>query len=165
MEGDIDFKKYLKEVWYNFIDPNIVDETPEIECALALLQALECRLIGIRSGKVKVDAVYKAYPAKCLVSGRTLAKGQKDKNKISALLSSGKYTTEDLILIIKNYISQCVLDNTYMKNFQTFLNNLPELEDVRGYEPIEMKLTTNNIDLTAEKVEILDESDIDRIYI
>ncbi|HHX61245.1 MAG TPA: hypothetical protein GX707_11130, partial [Epulopiscium sp.] len=74
----------------------------------------------------EVDEVYTAYPTKCVVRGASTGKSASNKKKIRTLLKSS--TKEDLLLIIKKYIADCKKDNIYMKNFTTFLNNLPDYD-------------------------------------
>ena len=78
-----------------------------------------------------IDSVYKQYPTKCPVNSRALSKSQKDKNKIKTLLK--KHTAEELIKIIQTYIEECKRSKTYVKNFSTFLNNLPDYEEQGSY--------------------------------
>ena len=73
-----------------------------------------------------VESIYDKYPSKCKISKRSLGKGVKDKKKIATLLKS--HTKEDLLARIEYYTKECVKSDTYMKNFSTFLNNLPDIE-------------------------------------
>ena len=72
----------------------------------------------------EVDAVYSAYPTRCVVQGRNLGKSSADKKKIARLLKDN--SKEKLIKTIERYVEDCKRDKVYMKNFGTFLNNLPE---------------------------------------
>ena len=74
----------------------------------------------------EVDAVYSAYPARCVVQGRNLGKSSADKKKIARLLKDN--SEEKLIKTIERYVEDCKRDKVYMKNFGTFLNNLPEYD-------------------------------------
>ncbi len=80
----------------------------------------------VRAPKEEVDEVYTAYPARCVVRGASTGKSVNNKKKIRTLLKSS--TKEELLLIIKKYISDCKKDKVYMKNFTTFLNNLPDYD-------------------------------------
>lgn len=93
-----------------------------------------------------VDSVYKQYPTKCPVNSRALSKSQKDKNKIKTLLK--KHTAEELIKIIQTYIEECKRSKTYVKNFSTFLNNLPDYDeqDSYGRKTITTKQERENIE-------------------
>lgn len=81
-----------------------------------------------------VDTLYKLYPSKCLVAGRPTGKTRKNKDKIKRLLKD--YTEEELEYIIKRYKKECVENKVYMKNFSTFLNNLPDYEDEESEEEL-----------------------------
>jgi hypothetical protein len=76
-----------------------------------------------------IEKVYCHYPSKCLVSKRSTSKSSKDKDKISKLLSD--HTEAELIQIIDLYKNECLTTQTFMKNFQTFLNNLPDKEGLK----------------------------------
>lgn len=71
-----------------------------------------------------VDAVYSAYPTRCVVTGRNLGKSSSDMGKIARLLKDK--TRDQLVRTIQRYVDDCKRDKVYMKNFGTFLNNLPE---------------------------------------
>lgn len=81
----------------------------------------------VKYSKVKesIEEIYNAYPSRCVVKSSNTGKGTKDKDKIESLL--GEYSKEHLLKVIKFYIDECKKSNTYMKNFKTFLNNLPDL--------------------------------------
>lgn len=86
------------------------------------------------SEKVVIDRVYKAYPTKCPVAGRPTGKSSKDKEKIKRLLKLK--TEEELISIIKRYVKECTESNVYLKNFSTFLNNLPDYTEEQDDTPL-----------------------------
>ena len=74
----------------------------------------------------EVDAVYSAYPTRCVINSRSLGKSSADKKKITRLLKDN--SKEKLIKTIERYVEDCKRDKVYMKNFGTFLNNLPEYD-------------------------------------
>jgi hypothetical protein len=76
----------------------------------------------------EVDKVYNAYPARDPSTERGTGKTTKDKTRIAKLLTQGNYTADSLIKIIYKYIDECRTGNTYMKNFCTFLNNIPDMD-------------------------------------
>lgn len=76
-----------------------------------------------------VERIYKAYPAKCPNRGTSTGKCSKDKKRIEALLKSGQWDEESLLEAIQRYAEDCYTGNSYIKNFSTFLNNIPEYED------------------------------------
>ena len=71
-----------------------------------------------------INRLYALYPTKCPVSRRATGKSSKDKHKLEVLLRTN--TEEKLAGIIKRYIKECTEQQTYVKNFATFLNNLPD---------------------------------------
>lgn len=71
-----------------------------------------------------VERLYKLYPTTCPISGRSLGKCSKNKEKLATLLKTRK--AEDIEATIKWYIEDCKRSNTYLKNFGTFLNQFPE---------------------------------------
>lgn len=74
----------------------------------------------------QIEEIYNSYPTKCTISKRSTQKSKvKNKEQINKL--NIKY--EILIKIIKGYIDNCTKSKTYLKNFSTFLNNIPDLEE------------------------------------
>lgn len=71
-----------------------------------------------------VNRLYALYPTKCPVSGRGTGKSSKDKKKLETLLK--RHSEEELAGIIARYLSDCAAHQSYIKNFATFLNNLPD---------------------------------------
>lgn len=71
-----------------------------------------------------VERIYKLYPTTCPITGRSLGKGAKNKKQIITLLK--KHSPQEIEVAIKNYIDDCKVYNSYVKNFSTFLNNLPD---------------------------------------
>ncbi len=80
------------------------------------------------AAKEDAEEIYKLYPTTCLNTGRRTGKSTKDKEKIVRLLK--KHTKEELKFTIQKYIELSVQDKTYMMNFSTFLNNLPDYSDL-----------------------------------
>lgn len=93
----------------------------------------------VKYSKVKesIEDIYNAYPTKCVVRGAANGKGKKDKEKIKSLLE--EYSKDHLIKVINWYIEECKKSNTYMKNFGTFLNNLPDIEETTELAKSETK--------------------------
>lgn len=71
-----------------------------------------------------VDRIYKAYPTKCPVRGAYTGKCDKNRAQIRRLLKDHSET--DLIYTIERYVKECTDGQIYIKNFSTFLNNLPD---------------------------------------
>ena len=86
----------------------------------------------------EVKEIYSAYPTKCPIRGSATGKCEKNKDKISSLLDSKEYTKESLINSIENYIKDCKKNVIFIKNFTTFLNNIPDVEET----PIKPKTKT-----------------------
>lgn len=78
-----------------------------------------------------VDHLYGLYPSKCVVRGTSTGKCSKDKQRLKTLLK--KRDADDIENAINAYVKECKEQNIYMKNFATFLNNIPEGE---LFEPI-----------------------------
>lgn len=72
-----------------------------------------------------VNFLYSLYPTKCPTKGNSLGKGEKNKKQLEKLLKTK--TKEELKEVIEFYVEDCKKTKTYLKNFQTFLNNLPEV--------------------------------------
>ena len=71
-----------------------------------------------------INEIYNKYPTKCSIKDRSTGKTYKDKEKIKKLLK--KHSKEEIIKKIDDYVKECYNTNTYLKNFGTFLNNLPD---------------------------------------
>ena len=74
-----------------------------------------------------VERIYGLYPTKCPVGGRATGKSSKDKEKIARILQT--MPEEKLTKIIKRYIDESIAGKSYIKNFATLLNNLPDYPD------------------------------------
>lgn len=75
-----------------------------------------------------VDKVYKAYPTVCPVTAKRTGKSSKDKIKIKSLFKT--HTSDELLKIIELYVLEVKRDGfKQIKNFKTFLNNLPDYGD------------------------------------
>jgi len=74
----------------------------------------------------EIKNIYNAYPTKCVVDGRPLGKSKSHHTKIKSLLKS--HPEGELLSTIQRYISECRTSQTFMMNFGTFLNNLPDYE-------------------------------------
>jgi len=81
----------------------------------------------------EVEEIYKSYPGKCPVSSRVTGKSSKDKDKIKKVLKTISY--QELKETINLYLEECIKTKTYIKNFDTFLNNLPDLNDLKLKSP------------------------------
>lgn len=77
--------------------------------------------------KEDIDFIYSLYPTKCPVKNNSTCKSIKCKDKIKDLLKSK--TREKLENTINNYLVDCKNSKTWLKNFKTFLNDLPDYPD------------------------------------
>lgn len=72
-----------------------------------------------------IDAIYRAYPTKDVRNnGRPTNKGEKSRKLIAKKLREG-YTKEFILKAITNALES----SSYLKDFNTFLNNLPCKDD------------------------------------
>jgi len=71
-----------------------------------------------------VNRLYALYPSKCPVSGRATGKSHKDKEILTRLLR--EHSEEEIAETIKRYIKDSTEQKSYIKNFSTFLHNLPD---------------------------------------
>lgn len=110
-----------------------------------------------------VDAIYLLYPSKCPNRETSTGKTAKDKDKIKTLLQT--ISPEQLTATVTRYVNECRRDNAYMKNFGTFLNNLPDYSNageerpnitrdvwhVAKHVPAEMKRLCEKYNLTEQQ--------------
>lgn len=78
---------------------------------------------------IDIDNIYNTYPSKCPIKNNSTGKCSKDKEKIRKLLK--EKTKDQLIDTINWYIKNCIETKTYIKNFSTFLNNLPDIPEIK----------------------------------
>ena len=119
-----EFREYVKSLLESFGGSKIfVDKQVDIIVRLAKTAYETDEFEALPE---EVDAVYSTYPTRCVVQGRNLGKSSADKKKIARLLKDN--SKEKLIKTIERYVDDCKRDKVYMKNFGTFLNNLPEYD-------------------------------------
>lgn len=82
--------------------------------------------VNVNDNDNDINYIYSLYPTKCFVGNRSTGKTKKNKDKIKSLLKDN--SKEQLEYIIKRYLTECRKTKTYLKNFATFLNNLPDFE-------------------------------------
>lgn len=83
-----------------------------------------------------VQAVYDAYPTKDENNrSRPLGKGKKSKAIIRGIMERGEADKETLINAIREYLEASRSSGTWLKDFNTFLNNLPLAETERETKP------------------------------
>lgn len=93
--------------------------------------------------KEQIELIYNSYPTRCIVGGRSTGKSAKNKEKLKALLKT--IAPDKLIDTIKWYVEDCKKTTTYMMNFSTFLNNIPDIPE--EYKPIESTSKPKNNEL------------------
>jgi len=81
---------------------------------------------------IEIDEIYNLYPSKCPIKNSSTGKSLKDKDKIKTLIKSK--SKDELISTIEKYILECSKNKIYMKNFSTFLNNLPDYTSTQVQE-------------------------------
>ena len=92
-------------------------------------------------GNKQVNELYDMYPSKCPKRNVSLGKSFKDKDRIKKLLKTHSY--EMLKFTIEREISE-KYNKSYMANFSTFLNNLPDY----GFD----EKLKNQVDDKSEKI-------------
>lgn len=142
-------QKKLSAVITNIISP-IYNDADLLNTHITAIVLLADQIYSKKEEKPKeklpvedINEVYNAYPSKCVVRGASTGKSASNKKKIGTMLKS--ISKEDLILIIKKYISECKKDNIYMKSFAAFLNNLPD------YDIDTLKAESSTIDSSNNK--------------
>jgi len=82
----------------------------------------------------EIEEIYKQYPSTCPVNESSTGKTPtKNKSQIAKILATEYPLSESIELYQKN----CVKAKRYMKNFGTFLNNLPDIDDLRQQNQID----------------------------
>lgn len=106
--------------------------------------------------KEDIDFIYSLYPTKCIVKNNPTGKSTKDKEKIKSLIP--EHGKEGLEKIIHRYVKECKNSKTYMKNFKTFLNNLPDYSEVNNTDNsiIEKILLDLNLPVEDTRFKTLD---------
>ena len=120
-----EFREYLHTVLRTIPDnaPDIYYES-QVDAIYSMAKKVFTAGDEPMADKDDVDAVYSAYPTRCVINSRSLGKSSADKKKIARLLKDN--SKEKLVQTIERYVEECKKDKVYMKNFGTFLNNLPE---------------------------------------
>lgn len=81
-----------------------------------------------KDNTIECETLYKLYPSRDINNeDRSTGKSSKDKDKIDKLLD--KHSFEDLKKIFESYLSDAARTKSYIKNFSTFLNQLPEVPE------------------------------------
>ena len=122
-----EFREYLHTVLRTIPDnaPGIYYES-QVDAIYSMAKKVFTARDEPVADKDDVDAVYSAYPTRCVINSRSLGKSSADKKKIARLLEDN--SKEKLIKTIERYVEECKRDKVYMKNFSTFLSNPPEYD-------------------------------------
>lgn len=72
-----------------------------------------------------VEYLYSLYPSKCPKRNMSTGKSFNDKKKIESLLKT--MPKEELEFTIKSYVEESLRNDSFLKNFSTLLNNLPDM--------------------------------------
>lgn len=81
-----------------------------------------------------VEKLYSLYPTKCPMRNSATHKGEKCKAKLKSLLTNHK--AEELEAIIQRYVEE-TYGKHYLKDFLSFLNNLPDYSEPEETKPEE----------------------------
>lgn len=81
-----------------------------------------------------VNVIYSLYPTKCFVKNSSTGKCEKNKEQIKKHLSTK--SKDELVNVINSYVSDCKEHKVYLKNFSTFLNNLPDIVEVKSKDKL-----------------------------
>lgn len=76
-----------------------------------------------------IETLYLLYPTRCTLRNTATGKGSKNKIQIEKLLA--KNTFEELQEIFNLYLDDCKQGKKYLKDFTTFLNNLPDVNSLK----------------------------------
>lgn len=127
-------ERTLKEIAYLLavLASNNTGDSPDTMLAKAANYADKCGVsapiqVALQSPEDDIEIVYKAYPTKCPINGRSTGKCHKDKLSIGRILKT--HSRDELVTLINNYVADCVNTNSYIKNFATFLNQLPDVTE------------------------------------
>jgi hypothetical protein len=105
-----------------------------------------------RKKREYIDKIYSAYPTQCPIRKTSTGKSTKDKEKIKSLLNS--IQEDKLLAIINSYVQDCKKNNIYIKNFKTFLNNIPDIdEEILKYDFFSMFPNENLSNNTLNNLE------------
>lgn len=112
----------------------------------------------VETKKEDIDFIYSLYPTKCVVNNSSSGKSKTNKEQIKRLLKTHSVT--DLKTIIERYVIECRKEQVFMKNFKTFLNNLPDYETKESQSkylpPIDKLVAHVALQVPTEKQKLLD---------
>lgn len=102
--------------------------------------------------KDSINNIYNSYPSNCVVKSTSTGKSSSNKTKIKSLLK--QHSEEEIVSTINKYVTDCKKNNVYMKNFSTFLNNLPDYQTNPKETIYEWKWKGSGITYTGHRKEL-----------
>jgi len=84
--------------------------------------------VTVNDNVKEIEYIYNLYPSRCDTRKTSTGKTKKNKDQIKKLLKD--HSKEHLESTIKKYIEESKQAKSYIKNFGTFLNNLPDYEEI-----------------------------------
>lgn len=75
----------------------------------------------------QINEIYQIYPSKCPFRNSSTGKSAKNKKQIEKLIKDNSF--ENIQQRLKQYIEDCNNSKTFLKNFETILNQLPEASE------------------------------------
>jgi len=138
--------KYLRNL-YNKFNKSLL-KIKELEkktgCKLAdisnKLEVINNKQDNIYIPDEEIDNIYILYPTRDKNNkNRSTGKGHKDKEHIKKIIKSGIKTADELKAMITYYVQDCERTKTYLLNFGTYLNKLPETEQAKPQNELRLK--------------------------
>lgn len=137
LSGNFNARGYDRTKWYTIPSEYAVSEqdTPIALTVPSIAPQMQSNALTVQPipdskpySNTDIDYIYSLYPTICPNRKQSNGKSKKNKVKIKELIKSGEYTAEKLSQIINRYVDDCKRDGSYMKNFSTFLNNIPDYD-------------------------------------
>ena len=92
----------------------------------------------------QVEQIYEVYPNKCPIKNRPTDKGSKNKEQIQTLIKNHGF--EYVMSAVRFEVSEKKKSSTWLRNFSTLLNNLPEAPNYYAKPRVELKFNTEWMD-------------------
>ena len=89
--------------------------------------------------KTVTEKIYDLYPNQCPVKDCSTGKGSKNIEQINTQIREG-YEPVYLLGYVKYYTHDCKTNKRWVKNFKTFLNNLPTKDEIKELSEKGLKL-------------------------
>ena len=127
-------KEYDKNSLFPEIEVESIDINNKNKINISPKGKGKCERKGEDQIKQDVEKLYSLYPTKCPMRNSATHKGEKCKAKLKSLLTNHK--AEELEAIIKRYVEE-TYGKHYLKDFLSFLNNLPDYSEPEETKPKE----------------------------